>query len=53
MIKGTNDIINITNIKCRHQEIIVNVKGVDYCCIIYSFDANLLENSILDDCGFI
>ena len=36
---------------------IITVKGVDYSCIIYyvcKYDTiHLLENFVLDDCGFI
>ena len=53
---GCHDLLmispNIDNIAA-----IVAVNGVDYFCIIYNvnkFDAvNLLENSVLDDRGFI
>ena len=37
--------------------VIITVKNVDYRCIMYNItnsDAiNLLENSVLDDCGYI
>ena len=56
MCNGCHDLLmispNIGNIAA-----IVAVNGVDYFCIIYNvnkFDAvNLLENSVLDDRGFI
>ena len=43
--------VNISNIA------IITVKGADYCCIVHCIsksDAiNLLENSVLDDQGYI
>ena len=43
---------NINNIAA-----IVDVNGFDYCCIIYNANKsdaiNLLDNSVLDDLGFI
>ena len=52
---GCHDLImlclNISNIA------IVTVKGVDYHCIIHDTSKSeairLLENSVLDDCGYI
>ena len=52
---GCHDLImlclNISNIA------IVTVKGVDYHCIIHDISKSeairLLENSVLDDCGYI
>ena len=36
---------------------IITVKGIDYCCIIYSTSKSeaihLLQNFVLDDCGYI
>ena len=36
---------------------IIVVKGVDYCCIIHKISKSgaihLLENSVLEDCGYI
>ena len=35
---------------------IITVKGVDYCCIIHDISKSeaihLLQNSVLDDCGY-
>ena len=37
--------------------VIITVKGVDYRCIIHNISkserANLLKNSVLEDCGYI
>ena len=36
---------------------IITTKNVDYCCTIYNISKseaiNLLENSVLEDCGYI
>ena len=36
---------------------IINVKAIDYCCVIYGVDKsdtnNFLDNSVLDDTGHI
>ena len=36
---------------------IITVKGVGYCCIIHDISKSeaihLLQNSVLDDCGYI
>ena len=43
--------VNISNIA------IITVKNVDYCCIIHNISKcqaiNLLENSVLGDCGYL
>ena len=43
--------LNISNIA------IINVKGVDHCCIISDISKseaiNLFKNPVLDDCGYI
>ena len=42
--------VNISNIA------IITIKNVDYCCIIHNSKSkaiNLLENSVLENCGYI